>query len=402
MSHPLWVIAVLAGAAAASEWLARRTALRHLGSALLVIVVAAVAANLGVIPSVTDGSPVYDAIFGTVGPLAIFWLLLQVRLASVLRAGPAVLVLFLLGAAGTFVGVLAGMLLLGGGDVLGPLHAALGGMYVGTYVGGSINFNAVALEYDVMRDGALYAGAAVVDNVATTLWMAATVVLPRLLAGRWTVRGAAALEAVPEAEAGTEVGTAAGTAAAQADSAQLADRDTFTAEGLATQLALGAAALLVSDGLSAWLAASFHLPVPSILILTTLALLLAQVPAVQRLPGAHLIGWTAVMFFLAAIGALCDLQALARLGDLAPSLGVLVGTTVLIHGLVVFGGAAALKLDPAVAAVASQANIGGGTSALALARSLDREDLELPAILVGSLGNALGTYLGFLAVVLLR
>lgn len=68
----------------------------------------------------------------------------------------------------------------------------------------------------------------------------------------------------------------------------------------------------------------------------------------------------------------------------------------------VFGGGAVLKLDPAVAAVASQANIGGGTSALALARSLDREDLELPAILVGSLGNALGTYLGFLAVVLLR
>jgi uncharacterized membrane protein len=47
-----------------------------------------------------------------------------------------------------------------------------------------------------------------------------------------------------------------------------------------------------------------------------------------------------------------------------------------------------------VAAVASQANIGGGTSALALARSLGRRDLVLPAILVGSLGTALGTYLG--------
>ncbi len=46
-------------------------------------------------------------------------------------------------------------------------------------------------------------------------------------------------------------------------------------------------------------------------------------------------------------------------------------------------------------AVASQANIGGGTSALALARSLNRPDLVLPAILIGSLGLALGTYLGF-------
>lgn len=72
--------------------------------------------------------------------------------------------------------------------------------------------------------------------------------------------------------------------------------------------------------------------------------------------------------------------------------------TILVHGTIVFGSARALKIDPQVAAVASQANIGGGTSALALARSLNRSDLILPAILVGSLGSALGTYLGFLTV----
>ena len=54
------------------------------------------------------------------------------------------------------------------------------------------------------------------------------------------------------------------------------------------------------------------------------------------------------------------------------------------------------KIDPVTASVASQANVGGGTSALALARSLGRSDLVLPAILVGALGNAVGTYLGFL------
>jgi len=383
MSHPLWIVGVLAAATAASEWLVRRSALRHVGSALLVIVLAAAAANLRLIPSVTDGSPVYDAVFGTVGPLAIFWLLLQVRLSSVLRAGPAMLGLFLLGSAGTFAGVFLGMRLVGGESAFGPLHAALGGMYVGTYVGGSINFNAIALEYDVMRDGALYAGAAVVDNAATTVWMAATVVLPRLLIGRWRVRG-------PE-KTGAEV-----------VSAGLADRDTATAEGVALLVALGAVCLFLSNAFSTWCTARLHVPVPSILVLTTLALLLAQVPAIHRVRGTYLIGWTAVMFFLAAIGALCDLGALARLGSLAPSLLGLVGTTVVVHGAILFGGAAVLRLDPAAAAVASQANIGGGTSALALARSLDREDLELPAVLVGSIGNAIGTYLGFLAVALLR
>ena len=51
-----------------------------------------------------------------------------------------------------------------------------------------------------------------------------------------------------------------------------------------------------------------------------------------------------------------------------------------------------------MAAVASQANIGGGSTALATARSIGRPELGLPAILVGSLGTALGTYLGFLTV----
>ena len=45
--------------------------------------------------------------------------------------------------------------------------------------------------------------------------------------------------------------------------------------------------------------------------------------------------------------------------------------------------------------VASQAGVGGSTTALALARSLGRPDLAAPGILVGSLGTALGTYLGF-------
>jgi uncharacterized membrane protein len=61
----------------------------------------------------------------------------------------------------------------------------------------------------------------------------------------------------------------------------------------------------------------------------------------------------------------------------------------------VYGLAWIFRVNPVIASIASQANVGGGTSALALARSLGREDLVLPSILIGSLGYAVGTFLGF-------
>ena len=72
-----------------------------------------------------------------------------------------------------------------------------------------------------------------------------------------------------------------------------------------------------------------------------------------------------------------------------------------IHGIIVviFGGL--LYRDWQMIAIVSQANIGGGTTAIALAESFNRKELILPAILVGTLGTALGTYLGFLVVYLL-
>lgn len=379
MSDSVFVIAVLGLNVALSEWLAQRTWLRHLGSALLVIVITAAMANAGLIPAYTDDVPVYNGIFEVLAPLAIFLLLLRVHLRGLLGAGLPMLVLFGLGMLGTAAGVLAGMQVVGGSRAFGELHFALGGMFVGTYTGGSINFNAIALEYGVTRDGMLYAGAAVVDSIMTTIWMALTVALPRVLGGIW-----------PKARSSQSI-------AATADSATHVDEDTDTVNptDLAILLALGLFAVWISDLATQWIRQATGVGVPSILILTTLALVLAQFGPVQRLRGTRVCGWLAVMVFLAVIGALCDFAALREIGDLGSSLLVFAAVVVAVHGLIVFGSAALLRFDPAIAAVASQANIGGSTSALALARSLVRPDLALPAILVGSLGNALGTYLGF-------
>ena len=47
--------------------------------------------------------------------------------------------------------------------------------------------------------------------------------------------------------------------------------------------------------------------------------------------------------------------------------------------------------------VASQAAIGGPSTALALATSLKRAELALPAVAIGLLGYLVGTYLGLIA-----
>ncbi len=382
LDHPLAILAVLALSIAVSEWLVRHTWLRHLGTALLVIVVVAVVANLGLIPTYSPEVPLYDGIFSHVAYVAIFLLLLQVNLRDVLRAGWPMLVLFLVGAGGTMAGVFCGMKLVGGSEAFGDLYHALGGMFVGTYTGGSINFQAIALHYDVVKEGTLYAGANAVDAGMTTVWMALSIALPRLLRGLWPrVRFAAA----PPGAAGS------GPLTGEAE-----DTESVHPIDLGWLLALGAAAVWLSGVVADWIERELGTAFPPVLILTTLALVLAQSGLARKLRGARTLGMFGVYLFLAVIGALCDVAALREIGSLGVSLSIFVAVVVLVHGAITFGAAYALRLPAEVAAVASQANIGGGTSALALARSLGRGDLVLPAILVGSLGTAIGTYLGFL------
>ena len=181
MTDPLFIVSMLALMVAVSEIIGRTTWGRHLGSALWVIVLTAVVANLGLIPPYSDEIAVYRGIFGYVAPLAIFLLVLQVNLRDILKAGLPMIGMFLVGAVGTTIGVLVGLWWVDGAEAFGSLYHALGGMFVATYVGGSMNYNAVALHYDVVKEAALYAGAAAVDSAMTTVWMAVTVVLPRWL-----------------------------------------------------------------------------------------------------------------------------------------------------------------------------------------------------------------------------
>ena len=177
----LYVLTLLSLIVVLSEYLVRRTFLRHLGTALLVILVTAIIANLGIMPagsSVERPVPAYDAIFAYVAPISIFWLLLRVNLRDVMKAGLPLVALFLIGSLGTTLGVILGMWAVNGSEHIGELYPAVGGMFVGTYTGGSVNFNALALNYDIVKEGVLYSGSVVVDNIITTIWMIVTLAFP--------------------------------------------------------------------------------------------------------------------------------------------------------------------------------------------------------------------------------
>jgi uncharacterized membrane protein len=373
VTDPLILLGILALVIVISEWLATNTALKHLGTALLVIMLAAAIANIGLIPTASIAPPLYSDIFGFIAPMAIFFLLLEVNLRDVKRAGLPMLFAFLLGAAGTVIGVLIASLVINSEASFGERYYAINGMFTGTFIGGGINFNAIALSYEVTKVGALYAGAVVVDNIYTMIWMLVTLALPRVMMAATRL---------------TDRSTVSTPAAATQD-------DRVSPWDLAILMALGCGALAISLALAAW-SKNQGFAMPTILILTTLALVLAQSPAINRLRGSRSVGLFGVYLLLAVIGAYAEFAALASIGELAYRLVLFVGIILTVHGLFVFGVGRLLKQDWQLLAIASQANVGGQTTAIALCRTFNRPELFLPAILVGSLGNGLGTYLGFL------
>ena len=65
------------------------------------------------------------------------------------------------------------------------------------------------------------------------------------------------------------------------------------------------------------------------------------------------------------------------------------------HGIVIFGVGRLLKFDAGTLVVASQANVGGAASAVAIASARGYGDKLLPGIAVALAGYAVGNYLGF-------
>jgi uncharacterized membrane protein len=344
-----------------------------IGGALTVILLGALFANLNIIPTASNAIPLYSAIFTYIAPLSIFYLVLGVNLQEVRNAGLPMIALFLLGSAATVIGVIVSYYIIGPSSALGEFASPMAGMIAGTYSGGSINFNAVAMHYKVNETGMLYAGAIAVDNVITTIWVIATLMIPKVMQYIWPGK---------KIITSTEYSTV--------DQTDTKDDPKEHFAELYFLIPLGFVVFIVTE----WVAQIIP-QIPSILTITTIGIILAQVSWFKKLKMARNLGLYLVYLFLVVIGAFCELDAIGQLGDIGLTLMLFFGLSIVIHGGIMLTVGRMFFTDWQMIAIASQANVGGGTTAMALAQSMGRKELIVPSILIGSLGGAIGTYIGF-------
>lgn len=374
ITDPLAILLVLAAVVFVAIQLEERVRVfRSLGAALVGILLGMVLSNVGLLPG---NSPTYDFLMGTGVNLAIALILLSVDLRSVLQAGPRMLAAFGIGAVGTAAGAVVGGLLLSG--LVGPETWKLAGQYTGTYTGGGANFAAIGRAFETSPD--LFSAATAADVIVTAVWMAACLTVPVVL-GRPRLQ-----QREPVSD------PAAGQPAAGADQPATLERALHSSVkpvSLTDTAAL--AAIAVGSVLAAGQLAKL-LPIHEVLWLTTIVLILAQVPAVKALSGSALFGNYLLLLFLASNGARSVVATLVAMG---PPVFYYAMITVAVHGVVIFGMGRLARLDLATLAVASQANVGGAASAIALAGARGYFDRLLPGVAVGLLGYAVGNYIGF-------
>jgi uncharacterized membrane protein len=122
---------------------------------------------------------------------------------------------------------------------------------------------------------------------------------------------------------------------------------------------------------------------------------------VSKQKGSHHLGFYLVYLFCAVIGAYCELGAISEPKEIGIILFQFTSLAMILHGITVIFIGGFLYRDWEMIAIISQANIGGAPTAIALAETFNRKELIIPVILVGTLGNALGSYLGFFVVYVL-
>ena len=343
----------------------------QLTGAVITILAAIVAANVGLIP---HSAPAYSFVFTYLVPPLIPLFLFQADLRKILFETTRTTGAFLLATVGTVAGVTIAVLLLDLGSLgaaagLPPeqQEAAVAGLFASTYIGGSVNYAALGEITGLNRDASFFSAATATDNLFSALYLGLLALLPGLA---WLKKRFPDHDHQEVGEAPTQ-------------------QSPITAMSLVLSMAVALGIVAISDAA----VAAFDLKDWRYVIITAITLALATaIPGLHhRLAGSFELGVGLSFIFFASIAAGADVVAMV---SVAPLLIVLVLILLSVHLVILLGLGSVLRLSLPELITASNAAILGATTAPALAATKGWKNLVTPGVLVGVLGYALGTFIG--------
>lgn len=324
---------------------------------------AAILSNFGFLPI---DSPIYSRIFD-LAPYGISLLLFQGNANSSLSkhpltsCSPRLLLAFLVGAFGTTLGAL-----LTASALRIPHFALLAAAFTATYVGGSMNFIAVAKALDI-------------PTYVTTAAMAADILA---MAAYFTV-----LFAIASRTQSTDV------------SSKSVERETIEMRGkllfkqvlsVPIPIAATVSLTLLAKKVVQLLSLPYHM---ELLFVSFSSVLISFIPSVSRhLRGASFAATICLNFFFAALGSAARLSTAF---SVSWQISLFCVAVLFVHAIIMLLVARyMLRIPLYEILVASNANVGGASTAAAFAASTGGKNLVAGAVAVGTLGYLLGTPLG--------
>ena len=376
IQDPVLVFAYLAAVVALVFQVARRPALRPLFDRLPALVwtyfLPMLSTTAGILPA---ESPVYRAIARYLLPASLSLLLLSSELKAIARLGRTALVVMTAGMAGIMLGGIGGFLALR--PWLPPDAWKAVGALVATWIGGSANLVAVAHALEISPE--LMGVIIIVDTVVAYTWMGFLISFAARQEAfdRWNKADRTAVEGVG------------------ARLASVGDKHVRPPTVADMTLMVGLAVVLTAACLKA---GSLLPPVGQVLnafswaiiLLTTVALLLSLTPLARlEEAGASTVGYAGFYVLLASVGAQGDLRKV-----LSHPQFVLLGVIVIaVHAAVLFAAVRLLRAPLFFLGAASQACVGGYSSA-PLVAAIYHPAMAPVGLLLAVLGNVVGTYLG--------
>lgn len=371
----IWLLwSIIVSIAAISIYLEQKYVLASkISGAIIALLVAMGLSNFGVIPL---ESPVYDSVWNYIVPMAVPLLLFKCNILQIYRESGRLLIIFLISSIGTVFGAIVGFSLL---QKYIPQLNYIAGMMTASYIGGGVNFTAVANSFDV--DQKLISATIVSDNLLMVLYFFILIIMPTIPLFNKIFRRDYENIVVNDVDIQKE-------------------QKYVNIKDIAFSFALSLVIVTISFSLAGFISQRVTGLIGvflgnKYLILTTITVLLATAfpKFFSSISCSQEIGTFLIYIFFVVIGIPASIPSIIQN---SPLLLVFCLIMVIINMIITLIFAKIFNFSLEEAILVSNANIGGPTTATAMAISKGWTKHVAPVMLVGTLGYVIGNYFGIL------